>query len=444
MSFLTPGSNECCTNEFDFVSAPMTQTAIESSRMVEYRPISTLTSEGPIEFVIPGDTSEYIHPAYLYLYVRCRIQTAEGGNLAVAAAGPPAVAGDIVAPVNNFLHSLFSQVDISLNDKVISSSSGTYPYRAYLETVLNYSGDASNTHLTSALWYKDTAGQFNTLGNANTGFQQRTAYVTGSAQFEMMGRLYTDIASIDRILPNKVSLRVKLHRSKDAFCLMGAANSNYRVHLDEVILYARRMDISADLALQLNTYMLKNTAKLPLTRVETRVHTIPQNVSTYTLSNVFLGNVPKGLVIGFLANTAFNGQYNENPFQFQHFDLNQLQVQVGSKSYPPTALTPDFANNLFLPCYHTLFSGTGIFHQNEGHTITFHDYPNGYTLYAFILSPTSTLDDTTWDVVKDSPVNIKIGFTERLAQSITCVVYAQFDSLIQIDKDRNIYTDNTL
>jgi len=189
--------------------------------------------------------------------------------------------------------------------------------------------------------------------------------------------------------------------------------------------------------------MLKNTEKLPLTRLETRVHTIAQNLSTYTLFNVFLGNVPKGLVIGFLANTAFNDQYNENPFQLQHFNLNQLQVQVGLKSYYPTALTPDSGNNLFLPCYQTLFSGTGIFHQNEGHTTTFRDYPNGYTLYAFTLPP-STPDDMTWDVVKDSAGNIKIGFTERLAQSITCVVYAQFYSLIQIDNDRNIYTDNTL
>ena len=58
MSFLTPKSSECCTNEFDVVSVPMTQTAIESSRMVEYRPISTLSSEGPIEFRVPGDTAE--------------------------------------------------------------------------------------------------------------------------------------------------------------------------------------------------------------------------------------------------------------------------------------------------------------------------------------------------------------------------------------------------
>jgi len=87
MSFLTPGSKEWCTNEFDLVSVPMTQTAIESSRMVEYRPISTLNSERPIEFVIPGDTSEYMHPPYLYLYVKCKIQTAAGVSLAVAAAG---------------------------------------------------------------------------------------------------------------------------------------------------------------------------------------------------------------------------------------------------------------------------------------------------------------------------------------------------------------------
>jgi len=316
----------------------MTQTAIESSRMVEYRPISTLTSEGPIEFVIPGDTAEYIHPAYLYLYVKCQIVRPDGTNLHVAAAGPPAVVADVVAPVNNFLHSLFGQIDISLNDKLISSSNGSYPYRAYLETLLNYSDDATNTHLTSALWYKDTAGQFNTLGNANTGFQKRGGFVGGSTFFEMFGRLYTDIAGIERILPNKVSLRVKLYRSKDSFCLMGADNSNFKVVLNDVILYARRMDISADLAIQLNSYMLKDTAKLPLTRVETRVHTIPQGVSSYNLDNLFLGSVPKGLVIGFVSNTAFNGQYDLNPFNFQHFHLNKLQVQVGSKFYPPLPL----------------------------------------------------------------------------------------------------------
>ena len=329
MSFLTHKTSECCSNEFDVVSVPMTQTAIESSRMVEYRPISTLSSEGPIEFLVRGDTAEYILPAHLYLYVRCKVTRGDGTNLQVyqAAQGEQAaVAADIVAPVNNFLHSLFTQIDVSLNDKSISSSNGTDPFRAYYETALNYSEDASKTHLTTALWYKDTAGYFNTLDENNDGFHKRKSIASGTSSFDMYGRLHTDISGLDHILPNKGNLRVKLYRSKDAFCLMAAQNSTFKVALEEVILYVRRIIISAHFALQLNSYMLDDTAKLPLTRVETRVHTIPANVTSYDLDNIFLGNVPKCLVIGFMENTGFNGRYHENPFNFETFNVNKLQV----------------------------------------------------------------------------------------------------------------------
>ena len=40
---------------------------------------------------------------------------------------------DHVGGVNLFLHSLFQQVDVSLNDVQVSQSAGTYAYRAYIE-----------------------------------------------------------------------------------------------------------------------------------------------------------------------------------------------------------------------------------------------------------------------------------------------------------------------
>ena len=64
--------------------------------------------------------------------------------------------GSKVAPVNFFLHSLYGQLDIDLNGKTISDESSTYPYRAYLETLLSYREEAMSTHLTSP-FYKDTA-----------------------------------------------------------------------------------------------------------------------------------------------------------------------------------------------------------------------------------------------------------------------------------------------
>ena len=65
---------------------------------------------------------------------------------------------DDVRPVNLFLHSLFSEVDISLNDTQITSSNNTYPYRAYLETLFSYGPDAKASQLSSSMYYKDTAG----------------------------------------------------------------------------------------------------------------------------------------------------------------------------------------------------------------------------------------------------------------------------------------------
>ena len=66
---------------------------------------------------------------------------------------------DHVGGVNLFLHNLFQQVDVPLNDVKVSQSSETYAYRAYIESFLSYGPQAKNSQLTAALFYKDTAGK---------------------------------------------------------------------------------------------------------------------------------------------------------------------------------------------------------------------------------------------------------------------------------------------
>ena len=89
-----------------------------------------------------------------------------------------------VAPVNTWLHSLFSQVDVYLNDTLATPSSNTYPFRAYVNTVLSYGAEAKNTQLTSQLWYKDTAGHMDstTVDGGNTGLVERRRYISESSR----------------------------------------------------------------------------------------------------------------------------------------------------------------------------------------------------------------------------------------------------------------------
>ena len=125
------------------------------------------------------------------LYVRAKIVRNNNGDLA---------ADSTSAPVNLLLHSMFSQVDVSLNGTLISSSTNTYPYRSMLETLLSYGEDAKKSQLTAELFYKDDAGNMEETvvvgaGNRtpNAGLQKRRALITQSREFDMMGRIHSDI-----------------------------------------------------------------------------------------------------------------------------------------------------------------------------------------------------------------------------------------------------------
>jgi len=80
--------------------------------------------------------------------------------------------------------------------------------------------------LTSGLFYKDRAGRMDSVdladNAANDGLLKRRALGLESRTFDMMGLLHADIFLQDRYMINEVGVKIKLTRSTDDFCLMGA------------------------------------------------------------------------------------------------------------------------------------------------------------------------------------------------------------------------------
>jgi len=138
------GEVEFVSSEFDIFAPKPVQSAILGTEVFHYKPIATV-DQNDLEFLIPGDSETYIDQDNKR-YVRGKIIGADGKNLD---------ASDFAAGTNNFLNSLFSQCSISLNGVNITPASELYPYRSYLETLLAYGSDASNSHLTNAYWYLD-------------------------------------------------------------------------------------------------------------------------------------------------------------------------------------------------------------------------------------------------------------------------------------------------
>ena len=92
------------------------------------------------------------------MYVKLRVKHEDGTKF---------LAGEEVATVKVFLQSLFSQIDVGIQGKGLSSTSGYYPYKAYLQTLLKYGSDAKNSYLSTQLWMKDTTSHFDDVDFTN-------------------------------------------------------------------------------------------------------------------------------------------------------------------------------------------------------------------------------------------------------------------------------------
>lgn len=431
-------SEGCNKSELDLFTVPPTQVTVEKSTFVEYYPVSTLGEDSaPIEFYVPGNGEDYLDPSRMQLYVKAKIKSAGGDNIGGTAA---------VGPQNLFLQSLFSQVNVSLNDKLITSSSSTYPYRAMIETLLNFGPAAKKSQLTTSLYYKDTPGKMNAVDpnadDANMGLKLRNRFTRTSRSCDMSGPLHADICFQERLIIPGVDIKVKLVRTKPEFCLVaGGDDPAYKVLIEQAVLRVRRVTVSPTLRMDHEKYLDKTTAKYPLSRVEVKPIAIPQGLLSLDRENVFLGVLPKRVVIALVNSAAFHGSYAENAFNFHHYKVTQVALSVNGDTRKPIQV--NFETNgegEYIRGYDTLFSGMDKMYADAGNLISREDYGKGYALYALDLTPDLSSSEH-FNPVQTGNVRLSIQFGQALPHTVTCLVYAEFESLIEIDKSRNIIFD---
>ena len=390
-----------------------------------------------------------------------------------------------IAPVNNFLHSLFRQVDVYLNGKQVTPAMGTYAYRSYIETLLNYDVSAKKSQLSSALYFKDTPGHMDDNGSLpqpkkityikgtydasgaptdadkeevsitipgtrNQGFAKRHEFIESSKKFAVSGPIFSDVFMSDRLLLNMMELKVVLNRSSNEFCLMdtnpGNSAVNPRVKLTDVVLKIRKVKVDQAVR-DANELLLKQTPALyPIRRVECKAFSIGKDLPNVRQDNIFSGLVPTSFVFGLVDAASYNGDYAKNPYNFKHYHVSTITLTVNGEEIPFKQLVLKYPSSGetkvdFLQAYNTLFSGTGKMYANTGLDITRDDYPNGYALYAFDLTPDMCNAADYFNTVQRGSLSVSITFEKNTPEAIAMVCYADFENIIRIDSERNAIYD---
>jgi len=88
----------------------------------------------------------------------------------------------------------------------------------------------------------------------------------------------------------------------------------------------------------------------------------------------------------------------------------------------------------------SLFNGTGKRMKDKGNDISRSEYPNGFTLNAFDLTPDLAEHDH-FNLHREGSVRIDMKFGTVLADTINAIIYAEFENILEIDRNRNILFD---
>ena len=97
----------------------------------------------------------------------------------------------------------------------------------------------------------DMPGLMDEMPNSMTPNQalvRRARYIHKGRSLDLIGHLHCDVFNQDKFLINGVEVRIRLVRSKDAFCLM-EDNSTSKIRILDASLLLRRTKISSGVLL---------------------------------------------------------------------------------------------------------------------------------------------------------------------------------------------------
>jgi hypothetical protein len=134
----------------------------------------------------------------------------------------------------------------------------------------------------------------------------RAAFTAQSREVDLLGRIHSDIFFQSRYVLNEVNVKIKLTRSRDAFCLIASGDQSFKVKigLTAAAMIVRKVKVSPSVYLAHAKTLETFLAKYPLKRAICKAFTIPAGYLDSSQEKLFSGQLPTRLIVGCVDNRA--------------------------------------------------------------------------------------------------------------------------------------------
>jgi len=425
------GSKLAFSSKLDVGTLPESDIGIEYSEEVPYYPSFNIKDTGnPIVIHIPPSNNLFITLYDSKLYGKAKVTTSEGKALSSA---------DSVAPTNNFFRAAFSSCEVALNSTIVSKSSSLFPYRGHMLDKLTHGKAFKEGLLINHIYEEDAKAD--DFSASNKGFLKRLEMCQESHSFEFLGKLSESIFDCPKFIPPEVGVKIILKRSEPEFCLVSGTEPkpSYLIEFEEIILFVPKYSINSSVIAHHNR-LLNSNGKLfyPLQLIDMRCFNISAGTQVITSENLFRTNLPQYIVVSFITSEAFNGKLNKSCFVFSHFNVQKIRVAADGDSnsfYREVHLDVD--NNVTIMAYNTIYKA--LESPEHGAPFTKEQFLEGDFFVVLELLPSTVANSLSPQ--RHGQVKLDLKFKNPLTETITCLVMGVFQSIMTIDKQKNVSMD---
>ena len=431
------GSVPYFSHSMDLFSKPMKDASVSSG--FDHISRATNLDSDSIEIKLEKDAMHYLKTDDTILQGSFKITDNEGNDINEE---------DVVAPVNFFPCALFESCEIFCNDVRISSTShNSLPHKRMIEALLSYGDDSERTHLNLAMWHKDDETEKSSEQNAvdkNDGFKSRTAFVAKSKECNFIYWLQNDILNVDRYFPTDMKLRFVFHKNIPEWCLMEGAisearntarggNFSYRIKLTSLSLHMRKVVPTPSLLADHIQRLNKNQNMIyPYTRSKISKFTQIKGATAAYLPSVESGRLPTQMYLVMLKTSADLGDLKQNPFYYEHFDLNKALLAINGQLL--REYNCDFESDNYLDLVSELYRNCGVNNSNTPCIVSPYSFKRGHTIISWNLTP----DKSNFMPSQNGNIDIELNFKKPLPDNVTFIVLSLYDDTYLIDNLRNI------
>ena len=473
MALINKDSHECIVPELELFGLPPTDTSFtDSAQWHEENPVTSISSGGVIDFVVKSNADTYIDLKNSYIDLKFSINDANGNAItpytpASASENETTTAGNkakrVVFPEQYLIGTMFKNVEVYLDDRLVSSSDNLYAYRAYLEALLSNSSNVKKEQLQMGGWYEDDENenamefrsgetlQTEDINNANLhneGVYWRYVNTKNSTKMQLIGKIHCDLFNQSKYLPGKHQLRLRFNRHNPEFCLRRAteadtANTKYTISLDTMSLMIKKCEVGSHVreAHEKRLLAMKNERiRFPYQNIKMKFFMHSNTSRHLSEPNLCNGVLPSKVVIALVETAAFNGDYTKNPLNMKNFNASSIIIRKNGIPTPYQELTLDYTNNGFLKGYQSMITGTGCLFTGESIGITPTAYKNGKAIYIFDIVNNTT--DNCMPLQQEGKLSLDIKLSSETTRGITILAYLQYDSVLEINSDNDIFLGN--